>query len=319
MANAQITQSIIPAYTDMPLDARARVATESDILNIENPYIGLIVYVIDTGLSFIVTALKEKTIGEVTVPNAAVNTYKQLTSSEGAPQSTAAVSSTITLPIPSDDDGHNLTLAVDVSSTGDFTNGDDAAPTNYVRILMQDHYSSMRIFRSGQWVALDSGFIGLSDYGSSVEFTITQEMFPNYVPGNKYYARYTWIDTEGSWDDWIGFSFRGDVADMRPIRLTDNLPSDITDLGDISEPSIALSYTDGEIQRMRLTADVSLDISNVTGVLFGGALILNCDCNGHTLTVTGSSGNTYACTENKTYVIVFTNFGAPQVAITETI
>lgn len=64
--------------TDTPLDARTRVETEADILNISRPYLGMIVYAKDTGKHYKVTGLKDKKFGLKVVKNAAVDTYEVL-------------------------------------------------------------------------------------------------------------------------------------------------------------------------------------------------------------------------------------------------
>ena len=64
--------------TDTPLDARIRVETEADILNISKPYLGMIVYAKDTGKHYKVTGLKDKKLGLKVVKNAAVDTYEVL-------------------------------------------------------------------------------------------------------------------------------------------------------------------------------------------------------------------------------------------------
>ena len=64
--------------TDTPLDARIRVETEADILNISRPYLGMIVYAKDTGKHYKVTGLKDKKQAFATIKNAAVDTYEVL-------------------------------------------------------------------------------------------------------------------------------------------------------------------------------------------------------------------------------------------------
>ena len=66
---------ILPGTTDTPGDVRTRVATEADIMNIPNPYIGMLVYVIDTGKRFEITKLKDKKVGFSTVKDALVDEY----------------------------------------------------------------------------------------------------------------------------------------------------------------------------------------------------------------------------------------------------
>ena len=69
---------LIPTLADTPLDIRTRVETEADILSIPKPYIGMVVYVKDTGKRFEVLTLKDKKQGLKVVKNAAVNTYREL-------------------------------------------------------------------------------------------------------------------------------------------------------------------------------------------------------------------------------------------------
>ena len=76
--NVKIANSVIPSKVDTPLDARSRVAYEADILNLENPAIGQLVYCIATGKFYIVKTLKEKQVGAITAQNAAVDTYTEL-------------------------------------------------------------------------------------------------------------------------------------------------------------------------------------------------------------------------------------------------
>ena len=66
-----------PSSKDTPLDIRTRVETEQDIYEIPNPYIGMIVYVKDTGKRFEILTLKEVDTG-LTTKNV-VDTYKQFT------------------------------------------------------------------------------------------------------------------------------------------------------------------------------------------------------------------------------------------------
>ena len=70
---------LMPEATDTPLDIRTRVETEADILSIPKPYIGMVVYVKDTGKRFEVLTLKDKRSGLKVIKNGAVNTYRELT------------------------------------------------------------------------------------------------------------------------------------------------------------------------------------------------------------------------------------------------
>lgn len=69
---------LTPNNTDTPLDVRTRVETEADIISIPKPYIGMVVYVKDTGKRYEILTLKDKKQGFNTLKNAAVDTYKEL-------------------------------------------------------------------------------------------------------------------------------------------------------------------------------------------------------------------------------------------------
>ena len=62
------------------LDARSRIITESDIWNIQNPYVGQYVYCLDNGATYIITELKEESVGGIiNIPDKLVADYKKLT------------------------------------------------------------------------------------------------------------------------------------------------------------------------------------------------------------------------------------------------
>ena len=67
-----------PASVDTPLDIRTRVETEADILTIPKPYIGMIVYVRDTGKRYEILSLKDGKVGILTVKNGLVDQYREL-------------------------------------------------------------------------------------------------------------------------------------------------------------------------------------------------------------------------------------------------
>lgn len=413
MANTIIASAVLPGSVDTPLDARSRVSGVSDILNIENPYIGQLVYCTGDGKYYIVRSLKAKQIGVFLVENAAVDRYEEFSPGSGGKPAARDVSitdfegffdsenaedalaelayklshisaseitlndpeeffesdnvsdalaelargkdgtvsadevtfenplfeasnvadalielaengdgetfppATITLPIPSDGDGNNLSLVLDISASGIFENDGEGNPANYCRITMLDHYDKMRVFRNESWEFLSENCVGMPDYGSSVEFTLDTDLFPGYLPGTKYYARYKWLDTNYAGDDWTAFSFRGDVAHVRPIRLPDDPPPEVKDHGSRSG-TLSFDFADGEVQNFSLSGDATLDLADITNVVFGSALILNCVPGYRTLTVRNGTRQ-MLCSGNKTFVIVVTNFGSPQIAVTETV
>ena len=70
-----------PATADTPLDIRTRVETEADILNIPKPFIGMVVYVLDTGKRYEIISLKDVKSGLTTIKNGAVDEYREIVSS----------------------------------------------------------------------------------------------------------------------------------------------------------------------------------------------------------------------------------------------
>ena len=61
-----------------PLDIRTVVETEADILSIPMPYVGMVVYVKDTGKRFEVLTLKDYKKGMKVVKDGAVDTYREV-------------------------------------------------------------------------------------------------------------------------------------------------------------------------------------------------------------------------------------------------
>lgn len=230
------------------------------------------------------------------------------------PDGVGALPATIALPVPCDVDGENLTLVVDFSLTGEFVEGSEAS---YARVRMSDRYAKMRVFCNDSWEPVPGPSLGVPYYACTVEFTLDQELFPGYVPGQKYYARYCWIDSNGNSGDWVGFAFRSDVADLVPIRTDDETPLRV-----VRETSrsglIQLDFLDGEVQNFKLTGDARISLDYVSNVAFGEALIVNVKTAGHTLTV-HNQPNSYTCSDDKTYVVVVTNFGVLNIAVTETV
>ena len=55
-----ISGSMLPSIADTPFDVRTRIETLDDIFSIPMPYIGMLVYVKDTGKRYEVLTLKDK-------------------------------------------------------------------------------------------------------------------------------------------------------------------------------------------------------------------------------------------------------------------
>ena len=286
------------------------VADTAALEAIESPWPGMFVYVQADGKTYRVTELKEVTVGVFT--KMAVKSYEPVPDNAALAEA-GARPATIALPVPGDADNDNVTLVVDFSTTGEFSE----EPVNYARVKMSDSYGKMRVFCNDAWEAVPGPSLGVPYYQATVEFTLDQELFPGYVAGNKYYARFCWVDASGNASDWRGFSFRTDVA-----IVAQEIPGVDSSLDVSSEKSVSgtikLDYADGEVQNLKLTANATLSRANVANVPFGEALIVNVATAGKTLTVTGAAGS-YTCSENKTYVVVFSNFGTLNVVVTETV
>lgn len=80
MANIMVSDSLRPSGRNKPLDARTVVNTESEIARIPVPFVGMIVYVKDTGKYYSIKTLKASAGG---IENSAVERYEPLTSGGG--------------------------------------------------------------------------------------------------------------------------------------------------------------------------------------------------------------------------------------------
>lgn len=326
--SVQVSDALQLGSVNMPLDARTRISALSKVGDIELPFVGMVFYCTATGRHYKVKSLKSKAIGAITQTDAQIDQYELLPdkSDVDAKADTehvhaqyalkteipnGAKPATISLPVPFDDDNDNVSLYLDIGTDPEF------AENTYTRIRMTDHYAKMKIFANETFRTMTEGFCGVPEYGATVSFTLDTEMMPGYVPGTVYYARYTWMDSKGAHDGWHGFIFSGDVADMEPIRtLYENPPK--VKASSAAEGTLSLDYLEGEIQNYTMSANVTVNLANVANVPFGEALICNIKRTAGTLSVVnGNSTQTY--TENKTYMIVVTNFGTPMIAVTETI
>ena len=54
-----VSGPLMPSTKDTPIDARTRVATLDDIVNIQVPYVGMIFFVISEGKHYTVKSLKD--------------------------------------------------------------------------------------------------------------------------------------------------------------------------------------------------------------------------------------------------------------------
>lgn len=338
MSTIQVGGQLQPGTVDTPLDARARVDTVSAVAEIPLPFIGMTFFVKETGKLYVVKSLKSRQIGPVVTENAAIDEYEELprtweelpdkpeifppedhahttgeiTGLDEALAEAGARPATIALPVPRDADNENVTLVVDFSTTGEFIE----EPVNYTRVKMSDSYEKMRVFCNDSWETCPGPSLGIPYQQSTVEFTLDQELFPGYVAGNKYYARFCWVDASGNASDWTGFSFRTDVAIVAPVIPEEDDTLTIADNASVSG-AITLDYLNGEVQNLTLTADATLSRDSIANVPFGRALIATVSLSGHTLTVNATG--TYTATGNKTYIVTAINFGELNIIVTETV
>lgn len=64
---------IMPSTIDTPGDVRTRVETFADIASIDNPYRGMVVYVVDEEKEYRIKKLVPKNVGGMEIPNGAVD------------------------------------------------------------------------------------------------------------------------------------------------------------------------------------------------------------------------------------------------------
>ena len=74
----KINRPLKLTVANTPLDIRTVVETEADILSIPMPYVGMVVYVKDTGKRFEVLTLKDYKKGMKVVKDGAVDTYREV-------------------------------------------------------------------------------------------------------------------------------------------------------------------------------------------------------------------------------------------------
>ena len=76
--NLIVTGGFRPLSADTPIDARTRIETLDDIYDIPMPYVGMLVYVKDTGKRYEILTLKDKKIGLKVTKDALVDTFQEV-------------------------------------------------------------------------------------------------------------------------------------------------------------------------------------------------------------------------------------------------
>lgn len=78
-SNVTMTGSIIMSQTNIPTRDGTRIASESDIANIQLPYVGMIIYIEDKDSFVYVKSLKSRKVGNFEIKDALIDKYDLLT------------------------------------------------------------------------------------------------------------------------------------------------------------------------------------------------------------------------------------------------
>lgn len=216
--------------------------------------------------------------------------------------------SSITLPVPYDDNGENLLLIVGFCENKDFfeedvSNSDSCSNADFVRyICMGDEPECFKVSSNGQFVDIPSSGLGLPYYGESVVLTIDKDRFKWYKPGNTYYARARWVDQSGGFSDWRMFKVTYDAVDTRPVQTEQKYNK--TYLDNNISGNVSLDFNNGRIQTFNMVGDVNLSTENITGIPFGMdmTIIIN-KSEAHELSIVGSQTKVIPRNESGSYVL----------------
>lgn len=91
-----VAKPVIVELANMPLDARTRCNNVDDFPNIETPFVGMLIYTIDDGKFWVVTKLKAKLIGSMSVENMQIDEYAEFVGGSGGGEYTAGEGISIT-------------------------------------------------------------------------------------------------------------------------------------------------------------------------------------------------------------------------------
>ena len=216
--------------------------------------------------------------------------------------------SSITLPVPHDDNGENLLLIVGFCENEDFinddaSNSDSCSNAECVRyICMGDEPECFKVSSNGQFINIPSPGLGVPYYGESVVLTIDENRFKWYKPGNTYYARARWVDQSGGFSDWRMFKVTYDAVDTRPVQTEQKYNK--TYLDNNISGDVSIDFNNGRIQTFNMVGDVHLSTENITRIPFGMdmTIIINkpeaCE-----LSIVGSQTKVIPYDESGSYVL----------------
>lgn len=216
--------------------------------------------------------------------------------------------SSITLPVPHDDNGENLLLIIGFCSNEDFfdedvSNSHSCSNANFTRyICMGDEPQCFKVSSNGQFIDIPGVGLGPAFYGESVVLTIDETMFKWYKPGNTYYARARWVDQSGGFSDWRMFRVTYDAVDMRPVQTEQKY--DKTYLDNNVSGNLSIDFSNGRIQTFNAVGDLTISTSDIYGVPFGMDMTIIVKKNmGYSLEITGSTTKTIPNEETGSYII----------------
>ena len=224
-----------PNRTNTPLDSRTRINTIADMASIPNPYIGMLVYVIDEDKYYKVKTLKASNLG---VANSLVDTYEVLSTANGETSTPSA-----------DTNAFNaVEFATDELI---FKNGTTekarANIGNKLIILTQQEYDALEIKEQ------DVAYL-ISDSEQDLSNLVTKEEF-NQKVGNKVLimtqAQYDALPTKESDVLYV-------ISDNSGTSINSNSPENLT----ISNGTLQL--TKSAIQTVTMATDTTILTPTVT-------------------------------------------------------
>lgn len=216
--------------------------------------------------------------------------------------------SSITLPVPYDDNEENLLLIIGFCDNEDFfdedvSNSDSCSNAAFTRYICMGHEPEcFKVSSNGAFVDIPGQGIGPAYYGESVILTIDENKFKWYKPGNTYYAKARWVDQTGGFSDWRMFKVTYDAVDMRPVQTEKRYEK--TYLDNNISGDMSVDFNLGNIQTYNIVGNTTLSTSNIYGIPFGMDMtIIITKQTGYELSINGSTLKTIGSDESGTYII----------------
>ena len=187
----KVAGSLVPGTVNTPLDGRSRVATLAELENLQNPYLGQLVYCLANGKYYVITALMSRIIGAREVKDAAVAAWQELATGDGGGSSI----STLQLVKPAD--GVHLIIKL-AGADGTLANASTLIDT----AANADDRSKVRGFLAsgtdGIFTDCPAEGFGLAYDGAAISVNLAG------ISGTIFYA---WSGDDGSLSDYRGMIF----------------------------------------------------------------------------------------------------------------